>query len=117
VIVQAILRAVIALLSFRALFPPRDLQEPVPSVEGATTERINELPTVRYSASLFSDPGSGCAVCLSDYEEADLLRRLPCGHYFHRRCADQWLRRSKRCPLCMQDIDSVCCTTPKFKAQ
>lgn len=110
VIIQAIARAVIALLCFRALFPPSEPQgEGQPRVEGATLDRISGLPAVRFTAALFKEPGSGCAVCLSEYDEGDLLRRLPCGHYFHRRCADQWLQRSKRCPLCMQDIDAACC--------
>lgn len=114
VIIQAIARAVIALLCFRALFPRSEPQgEGQPRVEGATLDRISALPALRFTSALFKEPGPGCAVCLSEYDEGDLLRRLPCCHYFHRRCADQWLLRSKRCPLCMQDIDAACSSKAK----
>ena len=32
-----------------------------------------------------------CAVCLSDFEQGDLLRQLRCGHRFHCACIDEWL--------------------------
>jgi hypothetical protein len=34
---------------------------------------------------------------------------LPCGHRFHSGCADSWLSRSTRCPLCRSSIDE--CTS------
>ena len=45
-----------------------------------------------------------CNICLSDYEEGDAYRVLPCGHRFHIECVDKWLRStSLRCPLCNHD--------------
>ena len=54
-----------------------------------------------------------CAVCLGAFVEEDELRSLPCGHFYHKRCIDDWLlRRGQRltadqivertpsCPLC-----------------
>ena len=51
-----------------------------------------------------------CAVCLSSFDEGDLLRELPCHHAFHKNCIDCWLlpnastSRSTAefpsCPLC-----------------
>lgn len=108
-IIQTILRAVVALVCFRTFFPQNEeLAEP--KVAGATPEEISAIPVFRFSEELFAEPGAGCAVCLADYGTSDLLRKLPCGHYFHRKCADQWLCRSKRCPLCMQVVDAVPCT-------
>jgi hypothetical protein len=48
---------------------------------------------------------SSCAVCLSEFEDDDPLRRLPCNHSFHKACIDKWLKRNKVCPLCLQDIE------------
>lgn len=42
-----------------------------------------------------------CAVCLSDYQEKDLLRVLPyCGHAYHATCIDKWLKHHWTCPVC-----------------
>jgi len=41
-------------------------------------------------------------------QEADAVRKLPCGHIFHVQCVDRWLMDSqkhqrRRCPLCNSD--------------
>lgn len=110
VLAQAGARTVGALCCYRRLFPPGPLSEPVPKVEVATSEQIAAIPLVRFTHDLFEEPGASCAVCLSEYDVGDRLRRLPCGHHFHRRCADEWMRRSKRCPLCVRAIDEVVST-------
>lgn len=48
-----------------------------------------------------------CAVCLTDFEEGETLRVLPCGHRFHDTCADQWLLRSAQCPICRSSVKST----------
>lgn len=45
-----------------------------------------------------------CAVCLSGYGRTQPVRKLACLHYFHQRCADQWLVSHFTCPLCMKSI-------------
>ncbi|GJN20714.1 hypothetical protein PR202_gb08124 [Eleusine coracana subsp. coracana] len=42
-----------------------------------------------------------CVVCISTCRDGEEVRRLPCGHAFHRDCVDRWLARCRRtCPLC-----------------
>ena len=43
-------------------------------------------------------------ICLSEFEEGDILRTLPCFHSYHQGCIDEWLNRSKLCPLCKHPI-------------
>jgi E3 ubiquitin-protein ligase RNF38/44 len=43
-------------------------------------------------------------VCMSDFEQDDLLRVLPCSHEFHSDCVDRWLKVKRECPLCRRDI-------------
>jgi len=42
---------------------------------------------------------STCAICLSDFQGGDCVRRLVCGHWFHRDCADKWFVVSCSCPF------------------
>lgn len=45
-----------------------------------------------------------CMVCLELFQQGEELRVLPCFHYFHRVCIDQWLCRVAECPVCKHDI-------------
>ncbi|CAO3613712.1 unnamed protein product [Cunninghamella echinulata] len=44
-----------------------------------------------------------CAICLSTYEDGDILCRLWCYHHFHKTCVTEWLVLNSRCPLCKRD--------------
>jgi hypothetical protein len=45
-----------------------------------------------------------CAICYDDYQEDDILRKMPCDHYFHKACIDVWMEKRSECPICNQDI-------------
>jgi len=46
-----------------------------------------------------------CAVCYAEFEDGDAVRRLPCGHLFHKPCIDHWLLNSStRCPVDNQEV-------------
>jgi len=47
-----------------------------------------------------------CAVCLEPLrrQQRERIDRLPCGHWYHHRCIDQWLRRSNVCPECRGSV-------------
>lgn len=45
-----------------------------------------------------------CAICLSDFEAGEQVRKTQCGHQFHVACIDVWLRQCSSCPLCNQDV-------------
>merc|ERR1719291_1295126 len=98
VIFTAVARLLMTLVVFYHSFPPRLLgQTPAPKPRGATQELIDTMPLIEYKPN---EEQSSCAVCLSDFQQADLLRQLPCGHSFHRACIDKWLKRNQVCPLC-----------------
>lgn len=51
----------------------------------------------------------GCSICLVDFEDGDELRKLPCGHRFHRACIDRWLLKSSTtCPIDKSDLRCAC---------
>lgn len=79
---------------------------------GLTPGELASLPRFRFLAGQRTVDGehtggkdSSCAICLSPLVTGDEARSLPgCRHTFHRPCADLWLLRSQRCPLCNADV-------------
>jgi len=77
---------------------------------GNTNSALNEddlkkLDMEIYRKGMFGDDDEEeprCAICLSDYEVGDSIRRLPCDgrHHFHKDCVDDWLRLNASCPNC-----------------
>jgi len=120
VIFTAIARLLMTLIVFYHSFPPR-LQgpQPPPKPRGAPQDLIDQMPLVEFcpDPSSSKNAETSCAVCLSDFEVDDMLRRLPCGHDFHRACIDKWLKRNKVCPLCLQDIEAFPLGDPKVRGK
>jgi len=129
VIYTAIARLILTLSAFYRSFPLQISQTRRGRVKGAPQSVIDSLPVIMYdppnddSANLVSREGDtddqrgmvrrrfrseprceSCAVCLSDFEAGEKLRKLPCDHLFHLECIDTWLKRNKVCPLCVHDI-------------
>lgn len=88
-----------------------------PKVEAATAGQIAALPLARISAATCAEDCPNCAICLVDFLAGEKVRRLPCGHDFHSGCVDTWLRRNKKCPLCLRAIDEQQPARRKFHAE
>eukprot|EP00933_Yihiella_yeosuensis_P060612 TRINITY_DN63360_c0_g1_i1.p1 TRINITY_DN63360_c0_g1~~TRINITY_DN63360_c0_g1_i1.p1 ORF type:complete len:490 (-),score=87.63 TRINITY_DN63360_c0_g1_i1:408-1877(-) len=109
-------RAVAALAVFRALFRGNAAGngDEAPKMVGATANQIATLTQQRWEAPAKGssddddDEQASCSICLCEFTDGVIVRRLPCGHHFHRRCVDKWLQRNKRCPLCMHPVDQEC---------
>lgn len=68
---------------------------------------IEALPFFRFSTLKGSKEGLECAVCLSKFEDIEILRLLPkCKHAFHIDCIDHWLEKHSSCPLCRHRVTS-----------
>ena len=49
-----------------------------------------------------------CSVCLSEFENGEMIKTLRCGHTFHTECIDPWLINERAlCPVCRQGIYQV----------
>ncbi|KAK7318199.1 hypothetical protein RJT34_02898 [Clitoria ternatea] len=98
-------KLICSLLRFMGLNDP-DIAWPqtstrTPEFESVSALLIREiLPVVKFREVV--DPPERCAVCLSEFEENDEIRRLAnCRHIFHRGCLDRWMGYDQRtCPLC-----------------
>ncbi len=48
-----------------------------------------------------------CCICSENYIKNDEIRLLVCNHYFHKKCVTEWLKITKTCPYCRQEIDNI----------
>lgn len=71
---------------------------------GLDEATLKSYPTLLYSEAKLHKTDSTstcCSICLADYKSTDKLRLLPdCGHLFHLKCVDPWLRLHPTCPVC-----------------
>uniref|UniRef100_A0A0D9W6G4 RING-type domain-containing protein n=1 Tax=Leersia perrieri TaxID=77586 RepID=A0A0D9W6G4_9ORYZ len=62
-------------------------------------------------AKLDRDMGVDCPMCLDGMVAGDVVRKLSCGHVFHKACEisiDRWLRENNlSCPICRERARSV----------
>ncbi|KAK1264065.1 RING-H2 finger protein ATL70 [Acorus gramineus] len=90
-------------LSARAHYDPSSTDIETAFSGGVDEEVLKSYPKLMYSQAKkeYSTMDSCCSVCLGDYKDSDLLRVLPdCGHLFHVKCVDSWLRLRPSCPIC-----------------
>lgn len=76
----------------------------------AATKGVDEEILVKYPKFLYCETrpqkgdsilASGCSICLVDYKDDHMVRILPiCGHIFHVKCIDSWLKLHPSCPIC-----------------
>ncbi|EOY03864.1 hypothetical protein QUC31_017536 [Theobroma cacao] len=48
--------------------------------------------------------GFCCIVCIEEFEEGEIVKGLPCLHYYHGDCIIPWLRIRATCPLCRCEL-------------
>ncbi|CAL0305650.1 unnamed protein product [Lupinus luteus] len=69
---------------------------------------IETLPFFKFSSLKGSKQGLECTVCLSKFEDTEILRLLPkCRHAFHMNCIDKWLENHSTCPLCRYKVEEI----------
>jgi hypothetical protein len=74
-------------------------------IAGMVVPTDKEFEKFAWSATnnSFSDTTS-CTVCLDELAKGDIVKMLPCGHIFHDRCIDEWLKHQKACPNCRASV-------------
>ncbi|GJN22346.1 hypothetical protein PR202_gb09901 [Eleusine coracana subsp. coracana] len=84
---------------------------------GLDADVVRAFPTMRYAEAKALRVGSTtttaaaaaleCAVCLSEFEDAERLTLLlpKCSHAFHPDCIGQWLAGHVTCPVCRCNLD------------
>ncbi|KAL5709058.1 RING-type E3 ubiquitin transferase [Ranunculus cassubicifolius] len=116
--------ATIALASYFCKQPPtipyQSRQQPQDDPSIGIDIELDEMtlqsyPTLFYPKAKMKNKEitSCCSICLSDYKNIDVLRQLPgCGHLFHLKCVDPWLRLHPTCPVCRNTLTPTPFFTP-----
>ncbi|VFQ88072.1 unnamed protein product [Cuscuta campestris] len=72
---------------------------------GLPASVIESITVFRYKRGEGLTEWSDCSVCLTEFQEGEILRLLPkCSHAFHVSCIDTWLRSHKNCPMCRAPV-------------
>ncbi|XP_058804281.1 uncharacterized protein LOC131671683 isoform X2 [Phymastichus coffea] len=89
-----------------------DVRGIVCTLRGGATQQSIENHTFPHkykrvkTVEINEDAIDKCTICLSEFEENEDVRRLPCMHLFHENCVDQWLCTNSCCPICRVDIET-----------
>lgn len=54
-----------------------------------------------------SDPsyiGEICSICVECVENVETMAVSSCSHVFHKACISNWIKKSRTCPNCRQDM-------------
>ena len=41
-----------------------------------------------------------CSICKEKFKENEYKRDMECGHVYHKKCIDKWLKVKYNCPMC-----------------
>ena len=77
-----------------------------------STEIINKLEVVKKSPEM--KEFQTCPICQDDFNDKEDIRKLPCGHFYHPVCIDEWFKINVHCPMCRKDIREF---FPEIKSQ
>ena len=100
----------IIFLLIRDIFFRRNFANQIEVSNGLTQDQIDSLPKFKYNkidlnGSFSDDKNEVCAICLCDFEQDELMLKLPlCNHIFHSNCVTNWISRNSFCPYCRRQI-------------
>ncbi|XP_065062631.1 E3 ubiquitin-protein ligase RNF181-like [Rhopilema esculentum] len=76
-------------------------------IEEMLTEHLTTPPASREFISnlpLAMNIGEKCPICLVEFTEDELGKKLPCNHCFHSDCIIPWLKKTNSCPVCRREF-------------
>lgn len=50
---------------------------------------------------------SSCPICLDNYKDNEFKRELKCGHTYHKKCIDKWIKHKNTCPICRKKCITI----------
>lgn len=78
-----------------------DVMEAPLSPEGFRTCKDINDSIGKYEKVKKEDLEKECSICMESFCEKEFKRTIPeCGHLFHKKCIDKWLKKKPSCPIC-----------------
>ncbi|XP_021736626.1 uncharacterized protein LOC110703184 [Chenopodium quinoa] len=65
---------------------------------------IDNLPSVLLSCEGLGEGEVVCAICKDEVSGEDVVKQLPCLHYYHWDCIVPWLKMRNTCPVCRHEL-------------
>nr|XP_023016091.1 E3 ubiquitin-protein ligase RNF181-like [Leptinotarsa decemlineata] len=65
----------------------------------ASRSAVEALPTEKITSE-----GSKCPICLKEHPKGESVKKLPCGHLYHKDCILPWLSKTNSCPVCRHEL-------------
>ncbi|KAK6931196.1 Zinc finger, RING-type [Dillenia turbinata] len=62
---------------------------------------VGTLETKVYN---MKEAAESCAICLEDFLQEELLKLMPCNHFYHEKCIKKWVEKSRYCPICRCEL-------------
>ena len=81
---------------------PNFFEPVIPNYDHPTEETIlNTLPEdFIEDVTKLDNEKKICSICLEDFKNGDKVTYLPCIHFFHTYCVNNWLKSQNSCPIC-----------------
>ncbi|CAO2817337.1 unnamed protein product [Amaranthus hypochondriacus] len=75
---------------------------------------IENLPSIWVSVESVEENEVVCAICRDDFSGKEVVKQLPCLHYFHGDCIVPWLKMRNTCPVCRHELPT---DDPEYESQ
>ncbi|RNA09415.1 phosphatidylinositol transfer [Brachionus plicatilis] len=66
-------------------------------------EEVQSLPCFPFKENNLDQQENQCSICFDSYLKDEKIMSLACLHKFHAKCVKEWLKASRKCPLCQKD--------------
>jgi hypothetical protein len=81
-----------------------------PPSRGLDNDSLQEFGTAKYDKEKnknLPEELKKCPICISEFEDGEDIKFLPCTHRFHITCIDHWLKENSTCPICKKDFKNL----------
>ncbi|KAE9614235.1 putative aminoacyltransferase, E1 ubiquitin-activating enzyme [Lupinus albus] len=70
----------------------------------ASKTAVEGLPDILVNDELLDSDLTQCAVCKDTFELNEIVKKLPCKHFYHSDCILPWLELHNSCPMCRYEL-------------